>query len=279
MTARTGATSAAPNGLVRRTLANLSAWAGALVQPPRHAPARLLPATGRLLLGIVIAGAAVAAVMALLDAGAIGSVKRFPPWLIDTFNEITDLGRSGWFLFPAAVLILAVAAIATPALGRMTHLVLASLVVRAGFVFLAIGVPGLFVTIVKRLIGRVRPSELGPFAYFPWSWRPDYAGLPSGHATTAFAAAIAIGALWPRARLAVWIYAGVIALSRVVVEAHYPSDVIAGAVVGAFGAVVVRNWFAARRRGFVACPDGSVRALPGPSLRRIKMVARRLFAK
>jgi membrane-associated phospholipid phosphatase len=269
----------APNGRVRRIVANLSAWASALVQPPRCVPARLLPATGQLLLGIVIAGAVVAAVMAWLDAGAILRVKTLPPWLVDTFNEITDFGRSGWFLLPAGVLIVVAAALASPALGRITNLVLVSLVVRVGFVFLAIGVPGLFVSVVKRLIGRVRPSDLGPFAYVPWSWRPDYAGLPSGHATTAFAAAVAIGAVWPRARLAMWIYAGGIALSRVIVEAHYPSDVLAGAVAGVFGAVLVRNWFAARRRGFLARPDGSVRALPGPSLHRVKMVARRLFAQ
>jgi undecaprenyl-diphosphatase len=74
-----------------------------------------------------------------------------------------------------------------------------------------------------------------------------------------------------------WIYAGVIVVSRVVVEAHYPSDVLAGAVFGAFGAVIVRNWFAARRLGFVPQPDGTIRPLPGPSWRRVKTVAHRLL--
>ena len=45
----------------------------------------------------------------------------------------------------------------------------------------------LFVAIVKRFIGRVRPSSAGPFAYEPFHWRPDFASLPSGHTTTAFA--------------------------------------------------------------------------------------------
>jgi undecaprenyl-diphosphatase len=101
--------------------------------------------------------------------------------------------------------------------------------------------------------------------------------MPSGHATTAAAAAIAIGALWPKARLAMWMYAAAIMASRVIIEAHYVSDVIAAAFVGAFGAVVVRNWFAARRLAFVPGPDGTVRALPGPSWRRVKAVARRLL--
>ena len=131
--------------------------------------------------------------------------------------------------------------------------------------FLAIALPGLFVTVVKGLIGRVRPSELGPFIYSPWSWQHEYASLPSGHATAAFAAAIAIGALWPKARVPFWIFAAVIAVSRVVIQAHFVSDVIAAAFVGGFGAILVRNWFAARaarvrsrRRRRGPCDAGSV---------------------
>jgi membrane-associated phospholipid phosphatase len=60
--------------------------------------------------------------------------------------------------------------------------------------------------------------------------------------------------------------------------AHYPSDVVAGAVVGALGALLVRDWFAARRLGFAIAADGSVSTLPGPSLARIKRVARSLLA-
>jgi undecaprenyl-diphosphatase len=103
--------------------------------------------------------------------------------------------------------------------------------------------------------------------------------MPSGHATTAYAAAVAIGAVWPRARVPMWIFAGVIALSRVVITAHYVSDVIAAAFVGAFGAVLVRNWFAVRRLGFVAQPDGTAHPLPGPSWRHLKAVARRLIGQ
>jgi undecaprenyl-diphosphatase len=108
-------------------------------------------------------------------------------------------------------------------------------------------------------------------------WRPDYASFPSGHATTAFAAAIAIGLIWPRLRVWLWTYALIIAVSRVVILAHYTSDVIAGAVVGVVGALLARDWFAARRLGFAIGPNGSVMTLPGPSLQRIKRVARSLL--
>jgi undecaprenyl-diphosphatase len=154
-------------------------------------------------------------------------------------------------------------------------LTIISLIVRLEFIFLAIALPGLVVTVVKRLIGRVRPSVVGPFAYVPFSWRPDYASMPSGHATTAFAVAVAFGALWPRARPLLWLYALIIALSRVIIAAHYPSDVITGACVGGFGALIIRNHFAARRLGFAAASDGTVHALPGPSLRRLTRLVTR----
>ena len=95
----------------------------------------------------------------------------------------------------------------------------------------------------------------------PFIWRPEYASMPSGHSTTAVAAAIAIGAVWPRTRPVMWLYALVIMLSRVVVLAHHPSDVIAGALIGAVGAFLLRRWFAARR--LVFCAARSCAPIPG----------------
>jgi undecaprenyl-diphosphatase len=160
-------------------------------------------------------------------------------------------------------------------------MVLAAVAVRAGFLFAAIAAPSLFVTIVKRLIGRARPfvgEQADPFLYIPFVWRAAYASMPSGHATTAFAAAVAVGLLWPRLRAPMLVYALLIAVSRVVLNAHYVSDVVAGAIIGAVGALLVRDWFAARRLGFAIGADGGVHPLPSPSWARIKRVARRLTA-
>ena len=68
-------------------------------------------------------------------------------------------------------------------------------------------------------------------------------------------------------------------ISRVVIQAHFVSDVVAAAFVGSFGVVVVRNWFAARRLAFLPGRDGAVHVMPGPSWRRIKTVARRLIGQ
>jgi len=263
---------ARPNGVARRFAGNLTDWLALLVRPtrgPRPAwPQALSLAAGGLFVVITLA-----AVMLFLDARTIDQVRYLPLWLVDLFNEITDYGKSGWPLWPCIILVVALVLVAALTPSRFANLVIVSLVVRLEFVIVAVAAPSLIVTIGKRLIGRVRPSALGPFAYVPFSWRPDYAGMPSGHSTSAFAAAVAIGMVWPRARPLLWIYAIVIAASRVIISAHYPSDVIAGAVVGALGAVLVRRYFAARRLAFAPAPDGRVRRLPGPSWRRIKTIA------
>ena len=248
---------------------------------PRGAATPAWRVTRSLAVGAAVAMAVVVAAMLLVDASAIVATKRLPESLVVTFDRITDFGKSVRILVPVALLLAAIAALASPALTHMSRGVLAAIAVRLGFLFAAIGLPGLVVTIVKRLIGRARPLVEGaadPFLYRPLGWSVQYASLPSGHATDAFAIAAAIGALWPRTRLVMWSYALLIAASRVVLTAHFPSDVVAGAVVGTVGVLIVRDWFAARGLAFSLAPDGTVRPLPGPSLARIRKVARQVLA-
>jgi hypothetical protein len=67
-----------------------------------------------------------------------------------------------------------------------------------------------------------------------------------------------------------WGYAALIAASRVVVFAHFPSDVVAGAVVGGVGAVLVRDWFAATRLWRAM---GAESRFPGPRSRASGLLA------
>ena len=222
-----------------------------------------------------------AAVMAFADASLAGAAKQLPGWVHRAFALVTDFGKSGWFLWPTGIVLLATAVVSSPALAPLSRLVLAAIAVRAGFLFAAIAAPSLFATIIKRLIGRARPfvgSEADPFLYHPLVWRADYASLPSGHATTAFAAAVAVALIWPRLRWPMLVYALIIAASRVALDAHYLSDVIVGAFVGSIGALMVRDWFARRRLGFTVDLKGTVYPLPGPSWPRIKRVAGSLIA-
>ncbi len=261
--------------LGRNARDNLARWCLAIAPPPRGSMLRPgLPAIAAACATIYL----VVMLMFRLDVAASDWARTLPRWFVDAFEQITNFGLSGWFLFPSAIVVLCLAALTAPALPRMSRGVLTALAARFGFLFLAVGAPGLFVTIVKRLIGRARPYVGGhddPFAYMPFIWHPEYASMPSGHATTAASAAIAIGALWPQSRVAMWLYAFIIMFSRVVVLAHHPSDVVAGALVGATGAFLVRRWFAGRRLVFAV---RDLRAFPGPSWRRIKAALREAIA-
>jgi membrane-associated phospholipid phosphatase len=94
----------------------------------------------------------------------------------------------------------------------------------------------------------------------------------------AFAAATALGLLWPKMRPLLWTYAVMIAVSRVALTAHYPSDVLAGAIIGIAGTLLIRNWFAVRRLSFLPAGDGHIRPMSGPSFARMRRVARQLVA-
>ena len=264
----------------RRCAANVVTALTLLARPPR-VNARLIPLTTR---GLAVAGGIVVGVFVLsmltFDAAAIRIVRHAPAWIASVFDDITEYGKSGWFLWPLGLLFLGLAAL-PPILAPLSQRVLAAIMVRIGFLFTAIALPGLFATIVKRIIGRARPGvggSLDPTLFIPFEGHAAYAGTPSGHAATAFAVLVAFGTLWPRARTVLLVYALLIALSRVVVSAHYPSDVFAGAIVGIAGAVLVRRYFAQRRLGFSIEPNGAIYQYPGPSLRRIKAVARGLLS-
>lgn len=267
--------------MVRRCAGNVIAAFAKLVRPVKHHPRQpWLPAPKHL----AIAAACVLAVlllgMFLIDAAAINAVAHLPRWLVSASNWFTDFGKSGWVLWPLGILFLGLAALPRN-LTRASQLVLAALMVRVGFLFVAIAAPGLFVTILKRILGRARPMVTGiadPYVFDPFKWSAAYASLPSGHATTAFTVLAAFGALWPRARAVLLIYALLIAASRIVVTAHYPTDVAAGALVGLIGVWLVRRYFALRGLGFAWGPDGVIRPYPNPSPRRIKSVARELLA-
>jgi membrane-associated phospholipid phosphatase len=246
---------------------NLVQWCGVLgrapsLQTPRY-PASAIAA-------IIVTLAAIVASMFLIDAAATDWARHLPFWFTQVFEQITNAGQSAWVLSFSALIVVLLAGLISPVLPHLTQGVLAALAARFGFLFIAVAAPGLFTTIVKRLVGRARPyMDLNgdPFTYMPFVWRPEFASLPSGHSTTAVTTAFAIGAMWPRTRWVMWFYALVIMFSRVVVLSHHPSDAIAGALVGAVGADLVRRWFAARRLVFSA---RDLSPYPGPSFRRIK---------
>jgi len=103
----------------------------------------------------------------------------------------------------------------------------------------AYAIAGGLTDVLKRAFDRPRPSLVDP-AVHPLVAVPHSAAMPSGHASTAFAAAVAVGLVHPRLRWPLLALAALIALSRVWLGVHYPTDVIAGAALGA--AIAIALW-------------------------------------
>ena len=89
--------------------------------------------------------------------------------------------------------------------------------------------------LVKLAVGRARPqlADLPPLIA-----TPTQLSFPSAHATTGFAGARAYSALIPARPL--YVLAAALALSRVYLGVHYPTDIAAGAVLGTLIGSVAR---------------------------------------
>jgi undecaprenyl-diphosphatase len=107
-------------------------------------------------------------------------------------------------------------------------------------VAVAVGAADALTALIKAVVPRHRPFEhqLGP---------PERThSFPSGHTATAFAGATMLSAFAPRYRAAFYLLACLIGFSRLYNGVHYPTDVVAGAVLGAVTALLLLA--AARRR-------------------------------
>lgn len=99
---------------------------------------------------------------------------------------------------------------------------------------------GIFANLFKLVIRRTRPRDFDFANESVWHTYTSDAGstitmhsFPSAHTATAVGLAIVLSELYPRGRWYFFILACLAGLQRIVSSAHFPSDVLAGAAVGA----------------------------------------------
>lgn len=87
--------------------------------------------------------------------------------------------------------------------------------------------------VLKKIIDRDRPAITYPFIQ-PVILETN-GSFPSGHTTAAFSTATSLTLAYPKWYVAVpaYTWASTVAYSRLHLGVHYPSDVLAGAVIGA----------------------------------------------
>ena len=101
--------------------------------------------------------------------------------------------------------------------------------------FVGISVLAALVMSIKFLVRRRRPEGEWGVVYR----NTDPHSFPSGHAARSFLIAMLASGLGPvGVAVILWIWAPLVALARVAMGVHYLSDVVAGAVLGIFFALI-----------------------------------------
>lgn len=193
------------------------------------------------------------------DEAIVRSAKLMARPFSDFFATITRLGESGWIFATCAVCIVGALALRHRGWGKRVDAMLGLFAARAFFVLSVNAVAGLLSIAFKMFFGRARPRLLdmvGPFHFDMFSWKSSVLSFPSGHSVTAFATVTALAFMAPRLGSWLFVLAVLIAASRVVTGAHYPSDVIAGAALGFVTVIVMRRAFAARQIVFRSRESG-----------------------
>lgn len=221
-------------------------------RPPSYPRLDWLPALWGV--AMLVIGAAI-----LLDPPIANFNGRWPDWLSALGSKLTDFGQSGWFLIPAGFVLIAANLTDWTGRTRRRLLSLYNWTCLALYTLVAVGLSGIAVNVLKYGIGRARPREFGEVgAYYVdfLGTNANYASFPSGHATTVGAVAGMLMLIFPRARLVILPLAGWLAATRIVVGAHYPSDVIAGLAFGYMFAALAAVLFARLGYIFVQRPRG-----------------------
>ncbi len=140
-----------------------------------------------------------------------GIQKLHNPWLDQVMRGVTWLGNGGWFWCALALLFLLVKRTRRMGVSMLASLGLGALV---GLV------------ILKPLVARERPCWIDPSVELLIPVPRDFS-FPSGHTSSSFAASVSIG------------------FSRMYLYVHFPTDVLAGAILGTISALAV-NWLLKR---------------------------------
>ena len=153
------------------------------------------------------------------EIGALYLIQDFmrTPKLTDFLESMTDLGNAGFIWLALAIVLICTKKYRK--VGYATFLSLAmNLILTNG--------------ILKHIFKRARPfdtyPDLQPLIHEPTDW-----SFPSGHSSASFAAAFVLYHYLPKKfSIPALILATLIAVSRLYLGVHYPSDVIGGAAIG-----------------------------------------------
>jgi len=170
--------------------------------------------------------------------------------LVAAFSQVTKLGNSAiWYA--VALIGISVAAAAAKRKPEIHAGVVMRKRLRAWlFLIASMAASGFLVNAIKLVVGRERPNSLfddGMATFYPMSSMTESWSFPSGHTQSIWAAMLALSCIYPPLRMPCLALAVLVSISRVIVGAHFVSDIVGGAFIAIVVACVFRHLF--ERRG------------------------------
>ncbi len=212
--------------------------------------ARVIPDTGKTVPFLVFFMGGVALLVAFADPELLEWVRAGEAQTEGIFAATTDLGKSNWILMLSGAVMIVMSFFRADRFRGKRYVIWHRIFLNFYFVFTTVAFSGLLALFFKNAIGRARPpfvEGVGVWQSIPFGDNFEFASFPSGHSTTAGAMTIALMLLFPRFRL-FFILAGLwIAISRMVIGVHFPSDVFGGFAFGAMFTWIYARSFACKR--------------------------------
>ncbi len=153
-------------------------------------------------------------------------------FLKEFFSEITKLGSSSWYFSITIIgfVIFYINKKLQIIKSRSTNNL--SIFFISSFVYILI--VGLITQIIKHVVGRPRPNYTNfedVFSFKSFTLESNFHSFPSGHSSTIFIVCFILVSVLPKLRYFFYFLASVVAFSRVIVGAHFFTDIVAGAIL------------------------------------------------
>ncbi len=182
-----------------------------------------------------------------LDLGLYNYFKDFNKslnsvYLKEFFEDITRLGSSSWYFaisiigFGVVYLNNKLGFIKIEKQKKISNFFISS--------FFYILVVGIVTQVLKHIVGRPRPNHTNfedSFGFNFFTFDSNFHSFPSGHSSTIFIVCFILVATFPKLKYFFYFLASVIALSRVVVGAHFFTDIVAGAILALISFKVINT--------------------------------------
>ncbi|MCV9967393.1 phosphatase PAP2 family protein [Pararhizobium sp. BT-229] len=198
-------------------------------------------------LWLLLAATVLVVALAPFDGTISQRAQALPPAIV-AFNErITDFGTFSWMIYGSGSIVIVAYILHRVVRSHGFSSKMKTAWRLALYFFVTIGSASALVHLLKLIIGRARPElflDYGAHSLTPFANEWLFESFPSGHSAAVGSFFGAFAMLAPRLRIVFALGALTIGITRVVVGAHYPSDVAAGLLVGLWTALMTAFFFA-----------------------------------